>query len=250
MFRLFIVDLASRGPFNTRFPIMAAFVATYPPLGQVTSLQNSAVTVHAVLEVPLELAEAPWQLALWHTDGSQAEWTETQLLPSPPDARPMDLHQANAALSRLYFKAELVVRASLNFTVKYRQGTDESEWLWTRNEQGSDDAVVVVDQKPTRDSDAEDLPGESEWLWVRNGNSEDLPDLIHDLNPDVKWKAHLSQTPGTRLWSIEAAVDGAKGEKSSYADVPLGIPWGSYLRYGSRTETRWQALFSPFHWRV
>ena len=230
MFRLFVVYIASRASSNTRFPTMAVFIATYPPLGQVTSLQDSAVTVHAVLDVPLELAEAPWQLALWHTDSSQGEWTETQLLPSPPDARPTDLHRANAALSRLYFKAKLAVRASLTFTVKYRQGADESEWLWTRNEQGSDDGVVVVDQKPTRDGDAEDLPDESEWLWVRNGNSEDLPDLIHDLNPDLKWRAHMSQTPGTRLWSIEAGVEGAKGDKSSYADVPLGIPWGSFLR--------------------
>jgi hypothetical protein len=193
---------------------MAAFIATYPPLGQVTPLQESStVAVHAVLEVPIELAGAPWQLTLWHVDNNGGEWTETQLLPSAPDARPTHLHQANEAVSQLYFAAELAVTSSLTFTVKYRQGAEESEWLWVRNEQGSDDGLVVVRQKPTRESD-----------------SEDLPDLVQDLNPDLKWRSHMSQTPGTRLWSVEAGVEGATGAKSAYANIPFGIPWGGFLR--------------------
>jgi hypothetical protein len=192
---------------------MTAFIATYPPLGQVTSLQDSNVTVHAVLDVPRELAGAAWQVALWHAEDNRVEWSETQLLASPPDARPTDLHEANEGMARLYFTAELAVHSLLTFTAKYRQGSDASEWRWAKNEQGLDDGVLVVDQKPTRDSDP-----------------EDLPDLIQDLNPDLRWRGHMSQSPGTRLWSVEAGVDGATGDKSAFAEVLLGIPWGRFLR--------------------
>lgn len=192
---------------------MTAFIATYPPLGQVTSLRGPNITVHAVLDVPRELAGAAWQVALWHAEDSGGEWSETKLLPSSPDARPTDLHEASRGMARLYFTAELTVQSLLTFTAKYRQGPDASEWWWAKNEQGLDDGVVVVDQEPTRDSDP-----------------EDLPDLIQDLNPDLKWRGHMSQSPGTRLWSVEAGVDRATDDKSAFAEVSLGIPWGRFLR--------------------
>ncbi len=57
-----------------------------------------------------------------------------------------------------------------------------------------------------------------------------LPDLIRGLNPDFKWKSLTSQSPSTRLWSIEAPVDAAQGEESRVVDLPLGVPWGGFLR--------------------
>ncbi len=193
---------------------MPAFVATYPPLGQVTTLHNPAIAFHAVLEVPSDLVGSEWQLALWHSDGSGGEWTETQLRPSPPDVRPTDLHEVDGAKARLYFTGTVTAHSSLKFTIKYRREADASGWLWAGNEQGSEDGLVLVDQKPTRDDD-----------------TEDLPDLIKELNPALAWRSHMSQSPGTRLWSIDAGVDGATGDESAFADVPLGIPWGEYLRY-------------------
>jgi hypothetical protein len=192
---------------------MTAVIATYPPLGQVTQLQDSNVVVHAVVEVPRGLAAGPWQLALWHSDGNGKNWTETEFTPDSLDNRPTALHAANESTARLYFTAKVTVHSSLTFTVKFRQGAGEDEWRWVRKEQDSDDGIVVIDQKPTAD-----------------GDPEKLPDLIHGLNPDLKWKSHMSQAPGTRLWSIEAGVHGAKGDKSAYADVPLGVPWGRFLR--------------------
>lgn len=62
-----------------------------------------------------------------------------------------------------------------------------------------------------------------------------LPDLIQGLNPDFKWKSLASQSPGTRLWSVEAPVGAAQGDESSIVDLPLGIPWGGFLRYGECT---------------
>jgi hypothetical protein len=191
---------------------MATFIATYPPLGQVTRLQDSDLTFHAVLEAPRELAAESWQLALWHSTGDTEEWAEAEFLAGSPGSGPSDLHEASDTTARLYFTAKLAIQYRLNFTVKFRQGPDH-EWLWIHKELGVEDGIVVVEKKPTAE-----------------GDSDDLPDLIQDLNPDLKWKSHASQSPATRLWSIESGIDAAKEHESTYADVPLGVPWGQYLR--------------------
>jgi len=192
---------------------MAAFVATYPPLGTVTQLQDPSVTIHALLEVDAGLVNEQWQLSLWHSDGNAGEWTETEFTACSMEDRPTDLHEIDGARTRRYFTAKLTVQSSLGFTVKFRQRSDDGEWRWVRNEQGSDDGVVIIHQKPAKDHD-----------------NEDLPDMINELNPDLKWKSHMSQTPGTRLWSVEAGVGAAMEEESAYAEVPFGIPWGRYIR--------------------
>ena len=191
---------------------MAAFIATYPPIGQVTRLQDSNVTFHAVLDVPRELSTEPWQLSLWHSNGDGQQWTEAEFLPCPPNLRPSDLDGANETTARLYFTADVPVESSLSFTVKFRQGQDHA-WRWIRDELGLDDGVVVFDQGPASEAER-----------------DDLPDLIQDLNPNLKWKDHMSQSPGTRLWSIEAGVDAAKGDESAYANHSVGIPWGGFLK--------------------
>jgi hypothetical protein len=192
---------------------MVALIATYPPLGQVTQLQDGDVTFHVALEVPFELKNEPWQLALWCKNGDGPEWIETECIPSQPDAQPTDLHQPARMTGRLYFTAKLVVHSSLTFTIKFRQRADNGDWCWVRDEQHSDDGVVVINQKPTQE-----------------GDPEELPDLIRNLNPDLKWKSHMSQAPRTRLWSIEASVEGAEEHKSTFHQTPIGIPWGRFLR--------------------
>jgi hypothetical protein len=212
------------------------FIATYPPLGQVTLLKDPSVAIHAVVQVPSEAAAVPWELSLWYSIGDGGEWALAEFIPDEPDIRPTDLHDANRTTTRLYFTAKLAVTSSLYFTVKYRQGAGEQEWRWVRNEQGSDDGVLVVEERPTRVADA-----------------EDLPDLIQDLNPDLKWRSHMSQSPGTRLWSVEAGVEGTREDESAVVDIPLGIPWGRFLRYGvtdSEQCSLWPSGTSPVFVRV
>ncbi|KAL2180522.1 glycoside hydrolase family 36 protein [Thermothelomyces heterothallicus CBS 202.75] len=209
---------------------MSAFIVTYPPLGQVTQLQNSELTIHTVLEVPPGSPTENWQLALWYSNGDQEEWEEAALVPSIHDARPTELHESIGAAARLFFTTRVVVRSSLTFTIKFRQGTDGQEWKWVRSEQGSGDAVVIINQKPTREDDP-----------------EDLPDLIRDLNPELEWKRHMSQSPGTRLWTVEAPVHGAKEDESAFVEVPLGIPWGGrFLRWFALVRS-WTPWLAPRH---
>ncbi|KAK4129196.1 glycoside hydrolase family 36 protein [Parathielavia appendiculata] len=201
-----------------------AFLATYPPLAQVTVLNDPNIAIHAVLEVPPETATEPWQLSLWYCNGDGGDWALIEFMADSPNAIPTDLSGTNETATRLYFTAKLEVASSLTFTVKFRRG-GKHEWRWVRTEQGSDDGIVVVEQK-------------------RQGvESEDLPDLIQDLNPDLRWQSHMSQSPGTRLWSIEATVDGANEDESAVVDIPLGIPWGRFFRWFAlvRTWTPWLA---------
>ncbi|KAK4167262.1 putative galactinol--sucrose galactosyltransferase 6 [Cladorrhinum sp. PSN259] len=206
---------------------MAAFIATYPPLGLITKIQKPNIQLHAILEIAKDLETEPWQLALWHSN-QNGEWDETLLRPSEPETRPSTLHETNGSKTRLYFDASLVVTSSLKFTIKFRRNPTD-DWRWIRDEQGLDDGVIVVASKPTQDSD-----------------QEDLPDLFQDFNTDLKWKSHLSQTPRTRLWSVQVEVDGVEGDMSAIAHVPLGIPWGGSIRWFALVR-QWTPWLLPRH---
>lgn len=195
---------------------MIAFIATYPPLEQISQIQSSDVVFTAVLEIPHNLAAEPWQLVLWHSGKYGEEWVEAAFRLGERGMQSRILHEDSEALTRLYFTtAALRVGSSMSFTVKFRQGPNHP-WRWIREEQGLSDGIVISNSVP-----------------VEEGDSGDLPDLIHNLNPDLDWKSRMSQCPNTRLWSVEAAVDAAgdsPDEASAFTNVPLGIPWGSFLR--------------------
>lgn len=188
-------------------------VSMYPPLGQVTQLKTGGVSFVAVLEVDKSHASSPWEVALWSSDNSaqSQEWVEHRLDLTDARRTPLNL-QAAHTLSRLYFSRKFSIKSSLKFTVKFRSGPDQ-EWRWVRDEAGMGDGIVIInDNLDKRDTET------------------GLPDLIHGLNPAFKWKALTSQSPSTRLWSIEAPVDAAEGEESKIVDLPLGVPWGQFLR--------------------
>ncbi|KAK3987768.1 putative galactinol--sucrose galactosyltransferase 6 [Cladorrhinum sp. PSN332] len=207
---------------------MAAFITTYPPLGQVTKIKQFGIKLHAILEVAKNLETEQWQLALWHSDNNGEEWSETAFTPSEPGNHPSTLHKTDEPTARLHFVAKLAIDALVKFTIKFRRNPAD-DWRWIRDEQGLEDGVIVLASKPTQDSD-----------------QDDLPDLIQDFNADLKWKSHLSQTPRTRLWSIQVGVDGTESDKSTIADVPLGIPWGGPLRWFALVRL-WTPWLAPRH---
>ena len=195
--------------------IVMASVSTYPPLGQVTQLKTGDVNFVAVLDVDESDASShrPWEVAIWYTDGANGsqEWVEYQLNATDSRRSPSDLQTAQTT-SRLYYGAKLSIKSQLEFTAKFRSGPDQ-QWRWIRDEAGMGDGLVVV-------NDSLD----------RKDTQSKLPDLIQGLNPDFKWKPLTSQSPGTRLWSIEAPVDAAQDEESKVIDLTLGTPWGNFLR--------------------
>lgn len=191
---------------------MKASVQSFPPLGQVTQVQEGRLSFLAVLQVPASRRGQPWQVALWQSTDGQ-EWAESLLHPAPPDHVPKELQPSSPDQdsSRLYFSVSLDAQKSLQFTLRFRHGPNEP-WRWTRDELGLGDGLVIVHTEPA------------------TGLSENLGDLIGGMHPAWTVQQRMSQSPGTRLWVLETSVPAAVEDESTYRDIPIGVPWGSFLR--------------------
>jgi hypothetical protein len=198
-----------KGPPASDDPSMKAFISTYPSLGQVTQIDKRTTVFTALLEVDESRAKDKWQLSLWHSEGK--EWREVPMDPLINiEARPTMLQESKfgSSLSHLYFTTPLAIHLPTNFTIKFRGGPDQS-WKWVETHQGSTDGVVML-----------------KTVTSQNAISSELGDYIHGLNPELKWKNYRSQSPGTTLWSVEASIEAADGEKSTIKDIKFGLPWG------------------------
>ncbi|KEY65120.1 hypothetical protein S7711_04210 [Stachybotrys chartarum IBT 7711] len=188
--------------------IMKARLQVYPPLGQVTCVEQGHLSLVAVLELSHSTSKEPWDVSLWSSKDDK-EWADIGLTPLADEATPVDLQATSNSRSRFYFSATLDFESSLRFTLRFRQRGSET-WRWIRDEVGLDDGVVVY--KP-----AQEVPKE-------------IQSLVTDLNPEWRVSACESESPQTRLWSLDVAVPKASGDDSSITNVDVGVPWGSFIR--------------------
>ncbi|KAH6692553.1 raffinose synthase Sip1 [Plectosphaerella plurivora] len=204
---------------------MKAIIQSFPPLGQVTQLKNGKVTLTAVLEVPADLQSESWQVGVWHsTDGG--EWDEALLDPVSPGRAPFET-QSTSSNTRLFYSTTLTVRNNLQFTLRFRH--DESaSWRWTRDELGISDGHVIIGSSSTSD-----LPS-------------NLNDLIQDLDPAWNVKSLMSQASRSRLWSLTTEVPGAVYDLPSRTTLPIGVPFGDYIRWFALIRT-WTPWLAPRH---
>lgn len=203
---------------------MGAAISVWPPLGQVTQVQRGNVGFIALLEVPTDQAKQPWEVALWHSAGG--DWNETIL--SPAERTPSTLQTPNDSVVRTWFQGVVPVNSLINFTVKYRSGS-EQEWRWIRDEHGVGDGTVVLSSNQTTEA-----------------LSDDFNKILKGYDPSISVKPCQSQCPGTRLWALEASVEAAKGEDSTFVDFNLGLPWGGFLRWFSLIRI-WAPWLAPRH---
>ncbi|GKT64585.1 raffinose synthase Sip1 [Colletotrichum tofieldiae] len=208
---------------------MKAIIQSYPPLGQYTQASTGRLTVTAVLEIPTPRASEPWEVTIWHSSDG-AEWAETALARVPDENAPTTLQTVPDHVRRLFYSAPVAFNKSFQFTLKFRH-SDSEPWRWTRDELGVGDATVVLNAKPVLES-----------------VSERFDDLVPGLNPAWEVKSLMSQCPGTRLWSLKAAIDGVEGDESKLANIPLGVPWGGFLRWFSLIRI-WSPWLAPRHGR-
>ncbi|KAM0262871.1 hypothetical protein ACHAQJ_001462 [Trichoderma viride] len=187
---------------------MKALLQSYPPLSQITPVGSSdGVSFTALLEVPKFRAEESWEVALWHSvDGE--DWTEAAVPRIKSGEAPQALHAESEVVSRIYYATKLSFKKALRFTIKFRHSSDEP-WRWIRDEQGLEDGHIVL------------LPAPSE--------SDDLINLMPGLNTAWKVTSRMSQAPKTQLWSLETVVPPGENDLSSFTDIQIGTPWGSFL---------------------
>lgn len=199
-----------RGPLASDDPSMKAYICTFPSLGQVTQIDKSTTVFTASLEVDESRAKDPWQMSLWHSDGK--EWREVPMDPlRSVAAHPTALQPSKVfpeGLARLYFTTPLAIHLPTSFTIKFRGGSDQS-WKWVKDHQRTMDGIVMLKTV----TDVEDF-------------SSDLGDYVQGLNPQLKSKSYRGQSPGTTLWAVEAPVNAADGEKSTFETIKFGLPWG------------------------
>lgn len=196
-----------KGPPPSDHPSMKAYISTYPALGQITEIPKSTSVFTALLEVDESRASDPWNISLWHSDGG--EWREVPMDPLRGEkGRPTELQVSKSNLTRLYFTTPLAIHLPTSFTIKFRNGRDQS-WKWVKDHQGTQDGVVML-----------------KTVTNQEAISTELGHYVQGFNPALKSKNYRSQSPGTTLWSVEAPVEAAQGPKSTFKDVKFGLPWG------------------------
>jgi hypothetical protein len=198
-----------KGPPAPDSPTMKAYLSTFPSLGQVTVIDESTRNFTAVLEVDEARASEPWQVSLWHSDGG--EWHEVPLErveSSTTVHTTLQTSDSGSGLTKISFRAALPNTLPMNFTVKFRNGEDQT-WKWARDHQGSGDGLVVLKS-----------------VTSQNAISGSLGDYVEDLNPSLEFTNHRSQSPGTTVWTVELPIEAASGEVPTVKDVRFGVPWG------------------------
>ncbi|SCO79310.1 related to seed imbibition protein Sip1 [Fusarium oxysporum] len=204
---------------------MKVVLQSFPPLGKVTPIQGTKVTLTAVLEIPKFRANEPWEASVWHSvDGS--DWKDLEVASITETGVPQTLQVLDDSMARFYFTSSFSFTASVQFTLKFRHSPD-ADWRWIRDEQGLNDGLIVNASNRI--------------------SSSDLSDLIPDLNSqDWSVKPRLSQSPRTSLWSLEAVIPAANGDESTYRDISVGTPWGSFVRWFSLVRL-WSPWLAPRH---
>lgn len=188
---------------------MKALVQSYPPLGQVTVVNNSRPWLTVVLEVSIHRAQEPWEVSLW-TSVDEGEWREAKLGRTEQCLDPQMLQKQPPASTFLHFSGRLPMQKCASFTIKFRPSKNKT-WEWVRDEQGLGDGIVLL-QCPESPSDS-------------------LQPRIPDLNPEWRITSGVSQSPGTRIWTLQCSIQGSVGKDSSVRSIDIGTPWGSFLRW-------------------
>lgn len=187
---------------------MRPLLQTYPLLGQVVCTNDESVEIQAILKVPRAQGREEWEVVLWYS-ADKSEWSESQFREVDVGLQPQSLQSPSESTIDIYFSTTVAYRSCLSFTVKFRCESSKG-WTWARDEYGFDDGVIVRPESLSA--------------------SANLPDLIHNLNPEWKVKERMSQSPKTRLWSLESSMPCPEGDVSSLRTIRVGTPWGSFLR--------------------
>jgi len=198
-----------KGPPALNAPSMKAYISTFPALGHVTQVDQSTTTFTALLEIDESRSEGPWEVSLWHLESG--EWHEAPMEPvTNTSLQPTSLQtsKTSSELHKIYFTTTVPIHLPTSFTIKFRNGADQS-WKWVKEHQGVEDGLVTFNTAKSQDT-----------------RSNSLGNYVQDLNPILQSENHQSQSPATTLWSVEVPIEAASGEKPAIKDVKFGVPWG------------------------
>lgn len=192
---------------------MDVIISSFPPLGRVTKIENGDFEFTVLLGVDNDLADDPWEVAVWHSSTNRS-WVETPLSLNPTGHPPVLFISPKSSYTQLCFSAHFTISSLMKFTLKYRNSHDQP-WRWSQSVFGSTDGVVSIN--PTNE-------------FATATASTNLSDIIHQLNPVLRVNTAASQTLNTQLWTLRASVGSCENDRPAYVDMDIGIPWGGALR--------------------
>lgn len=198
-------------------PSQKVFISTYPPLGQAIQISKNTSVFTAVLKVDDDAVSKPWQVSLLirglGEEDKEHEYPMDRI--EQTSSQPWSLYTpqipSKGASQHLYFTASPVIPDGVGpttYNVNFRSGPDEP-WVGVLGHQGSNYGVLVTDTP------------------IQETGSKTLAHYVSDLNSALKVVEHRSQSPSTTLWSVEASIEAADGEKSRIKDIKFGLPWGA-----------------------
>ena len=183
---------------------------SYPRLDAITSVHKGDQPITVVLEVPHYFAKEQWEVEVWQSS-DENDWSALNLRRLHDDDQPIDLQGDSPNASKLSFQGTLSFESSVQFTLKFRYG-DDQPWAWARDEYGLDDGYVVLSH------------------IASCSTASDIANLIPNLNKEWAVSSLLSQSPGTKLWSLKTDIPSSKDNVSAFKDLDIGTPFGSFHR--------------------
>lgn len=190
---------------------MKVRLQSYPDLDAVTRVETGEQPITVVLEVPQYFAKERWEVTVWHST-DENEWCALDLQLLAGEQSPVDLQADLPNLARLSFQGALSFKKSIKFTIKFRHGNNQP-WVWVRDEYGLGDGHIVSSTAASA------------------RQASDIVDLIPNLNKEWTVTSLLSQSPETKLWSLEADIPASKNDTSAYRDLDIGTPFGALHKY-------------------
>ncbi|KAL2004903.1 hypothetical protein VTN00DRAFT_3176 [Thermoascus crustaceus] len=223
-----------------------ARVTSYPPLGQVTCVEqiqkalksedDDKLRFTVVLESSRSFPEQTWEVQIWHNIGNSNNWGALPLKKCPPSFTPMVTGRPiEDSYYRYTFSEEISLPTSggyARFTVRYRTSSD-AQWQWANQQRPVNDGeIVFAPRKPKIDPSA--TPGREELSKYIDGLASGL-----DIQP------RKSEAPGSILWSISGDVEASKESQSGIRKLTLGTP-SSSVRNFSLVRV-WSPWLAPRH---
>ncbi|KAJ5778180.1 hypothetical protein N7520_001426 [Penicillium odoratum] len=228
-----------------------ARVTSYPPLGQVTSLQrvqkalrseeDDAVRFTVVIESSTSLPQQSWEAQIWHNI-TNSEWEALPLRKIDSSHAPLLTgNEADYNFYRYVFSEEISLPAAgghAQFTIRFRTNSD-TEWQWANQQHPVNNGELVFG---ARNSELERISsGDISSLNAK----EELAKYIDDLSPDVQVESCRSDCPGSLLWAVSGDVGAAQQGISGLKHLALGTP-SSTIKYFSLVRI-WSPWLGPRH---
>jgi len=185
------------------------------------------VTFNVLVETDLPRGDQDWEVQLWHNLHDPLKWEGHKLEETKAKFTVTQTEHASG-LRRRWFTTALKGTSSplrpVSFTLKFRARPSDA-WQWVQNQSGTHDGRLLYQPSAVK--------------------GKNLSDYIYNISSELDIKSENSDTPHTRLWSLQMKAKPAKGNESGITECTLGLP-ADFVRWFSLVRL-WSPWLAPRH---